>query len=74
MAFNATPQTYRVDFEDHAGQTIVQAGLSRAEAMKLARRLSGKFGSAYAIATSDGKDTGQRVYANGAYSHQDDVF
>jgi hypothetical protein len=42
--------------------------------MDEARHLSRKHGTAYAIATRDGKDSGQRVYIQGSYSHTDGQF
>ena len=42
--------------------------------MTAARYQSAKHGTAYAIATRDGQDTGQRVYHNGYFSHADDQF
>jgi hypothetical protein len=70
-----TDQTYRVDYmaEGETRETVVY-GLSRTSSQQLAARLSRQHGSAYAIATVNGKDTGQRVYYGGIFSHQDDVF
>jgi hypothetical protein len=68
-------RTYRVDYTaEGADRETVIVELGRMEAQQLAARLSRQHGSAYAIATLDGKDTGQRVYYGGAFSHQDDVF
>lgn len=73
-----TATTYRVDFthDDTPDKIQVYVDLDRPTAMAMARVHSKKpgVGMAYAIATRDGRDTGQRVYANGRYSHTDDQF
>lgn len=70
--------TYRVDFahkDDPGGDPTVIPNLSRTAALSKARSLSRTHGTAYAIARDDaGQDTGQRVYHDGAFSHQDDLF
>lgn len=69
--------TYRVDFfpsDGRAGYPTVLYDLTRQAAMTTARKLSAKHGAAYAIASRYGVDVGQRVYHDGHYSHQDDVF
>lgn len=70
--------TYRVDYATDAApdKPVVVAAHSRDAALVMARQLSAKahVGFAYAIRTDDGKDTGQRVYCGGVYSHTDDVF
>lgn len=66
---------YRIDYE-HAdtGVTNVEHATDRQDAMARAYRLSKRHGTAYAIAHDGDKDTGQRVYHSGAFSHQDDQF
>ena len=70
-------QTYRVDYvTDDDDQTVhvIDAGDNRGLALKRARDLSKVHGTAYAIATLDGVNIGQRVYHNGTFSNQDDGF
>lgn len=70
--------TYRVDYvhDDQPNSSIVTYTASRAHALTKAAKISARpsVGIAYVIATVDGQDVGQRVYANGFFSHQDDQF
>jgi len=67
-------QTYRVDYQTDGGIVGRDFGTDRRKAMAFARKQSNHWDVAYAISTIDGKDSGQRVYAYGGFSHQDDVF
>lgn len=69
-----TSQSYRYDYEKDGQIIAVQVPEGRAECMRQACRASGRHGSAYAIRTQDGADTGQRVYHGGHFSHDDDDF
>ena len=71
--------TYRVDYiskhDDRLNPApIVIYDLTRTAAMSKARQLSRTHGSAYAVATDLSDDTGQRVYSDGLFSHQDGAF
>lgn len=71
--------TYRADYaaSEEGGDdlVVVYFGQHRAKALAFARRTSAKRqDSVYVIRTEAGVDTGQRVYAHGYLSHQDDVF
>ena len=67
--------TYRIDYQPVSSPIKVEFfGTDRARAMRAARRASKAHGTAYAIATTDDQDTGQRVYADGYFSRQDDAF
>lgn len=70
-------KTYRVDWaEGSDGLPKVIFGLSRDQAIDKARKLScnNQDSTAYAIARDDGGDTGQRVYHDGRFSHEDGEF
>jgi hypothetical protein len=70
--------TYRVDYAtaDQPDTPVVTYTASRANALNKAAKISARpgVGTAYAIATVDGQDTGQRVYSHGAFDRQDDQF
>jgi len=70
--------TYRVDYtrDDRPDTLVVTYTTSRAQALNKAAKISARpgVGAAYAIATVDGQDTGQRVYSHGSFSYQDDQF
>lgn len=68
--------TYRIDYiadSDTGAVTTIGYGSNRRGAFLAAATKSRKYGAAYAIASDDTGDTGQRVYYDGAYSHQDDA-
>jgi len=76
--------SYRLDYRPDAADlndrpTVVDMGsgpAARRRVMDKARSLSGTraVSTAYAIATLDGRDTGQRVYCDGRFSYQDGEF
>lgn len=65
--------SYRIDYQD-GDQIVPVFDLTRTDAMSLARKMSKKHGSAYAIASQNGQDIGQKVYHDGRFSHADDSF
>ena len=66
--------TYRIDYLDADERVVVIHGLTREQAMSRARSASKANGTAYAIRTLAGNDTGQRVYHDGYFSRTDDEF
>lgn len=66
--------TYRIDYADADDKVVVIHGQTREQAMSRARAASKANGTAYAIRTVDGNDTGQRVYHDGFFSRTDDEF
>ena len=76
LARRIGPTTYHVYWDEGDDPQDYDCGSDRADALYRARSISKRIGgSAYVVATDGaGRDTGQRVYTRGYYSHDDNQF